>query len=227
MRLWCARNRIAEKTAREDVWRHLIGRLRQLPAPCGTGFTAKEFAQDCMLATGWGPRDRDNITPVGKGALRGLDRLHCRPANDRIKLIGMDVEYWFLREVRELFAIRASFYRPTSSSCSSTISNLTFVSWTSTFAPRQAKVSRSGATAPELQRARGHHVPRPSPQIGFASMFAGNQWRSARQLSDWFLLVGAGRFELPTPCSRSKCATRLRYAPPDRFVARDMGNMPV
>ena len=29
-------------------------------------------------------------------------------------------------------------------------------------------------------------------------------------------MVGAGRFELPTPCSRSKCATRLRYAPPDR-----------
>ena len=28
-------------------------------------------------------------------------------------------------------------------------------------------------------------------------------------------LVGAGRFELPTPCSRSKCATRLRYAPPN------------
>ena len=25
-------------------------------------------------------------------------------------------------------------------------------------------------------------------------------------------LVGAGRFELPTPCSRSKCATRLRHA---------------
>jgi hypothetical protein len=31
-------------------------------------------------------------------------------------------------------------------------------------------------------------------------------------------LVGAGRFELPTPCSRSKCATRLRYAPPDLVV---------
>jgi hypothetical protein len=29
-------------------------------------------------------------------------------------------------------------------------------------------------------------------------------------------LVGAARFELATPCSRSKCATRLRYAPPDR-----------
>ena len=28
-----------------------------------------------------------------------------------------------------------------------------------------------------------------------------------------------GDFELPTPCSRSKCATRLRYAPPDRQSA--------
>ena len=25
--------------------------------------------------------------------------------------------------------------------------------------------------------------------------------------------VGARRFELPTPCSRSRCATKLRYAP--------------
>ena len=27
------------------------------------------------------------------------------------------------------------------------------------------------------------------------------------------LLVGAGRFELPTPCAQGRCATRLRYAP--------------
>src|SRR5579872_2179000 len=26
-------------------------------------------------------------------------------------------------------------------------------------------------------------------------------------------LVGTGRFELPTPCTPSKCATRLRYVP--------------
>ena len=26
-------------------------------------------------------------------------------------------------------------------------------------------------------------------------------------------MVGAGRFERPTPCSQSRCATRLRYAP--------------
>ena len=26
-------------------------------------------------------------------------------------------------------------------------------------------------------------------------------------------LVGAGRFERPTPCAQGRCATRLRYAP--------------
>ena len=30
------------------------------------------------------------------------------------------------------------------------------------------------------------------------------------------LLVGAGRFELPTPCAQGRCATRLRYAPTSR-----------
>ena len=28
-----------------------------------------------------------------------------------------------------------------------------------------------------------------------------------------FLMVGMRRFELPTPSSRTKCATRLRYIP--------------
>jgi hypothetical protein len=27
------------------------------------------------------------------------------------------------------------------------------------------------------------------------------------------LMVGARRFELPTPCAQGRCATRLRYAP--------------
>ena len=31
--------------------------------------------------------------------------------------------------------------------------------------------------------------------------------------SKWFGLVGAGRFERPTPCAQGRCATRLRYAP--------------
>ena len=26
-------------------------------------------------------------------------------------------------------------------------------------------------------------------------------------------LVGAGRFELPTPCAQGRCATKLRHAP--------------
>jgi hypothetical protein len=31
--------------------------------------------------------------------------------------------------------------------------------------------------------------------------------------SSLIVLVGAGRFELPTPCAQGRCATRLRYAP--------------
>src|SRR5687768_11929213 len=30
----------------------------------------------------------------------------------------------------------------------------------------------------------------------------------------WVLLVGAGGFAPPPPCSQSRCATRLRYTPP-------------
>ncbi len=43
------------------------------------------------------------------------------------------------------------------------------------------------------------------------------QVRGAASLSNWMLktkdLVGAGRFERPTPCAQGRCATRLRYAP--------------
>src|ERR1051326_2731932 len=30
-------------------------------------------------------------------------------------------------------------------------------------------------------------------------------------------MVGAGRFERPTPCAQGRCATRLRYAPTSYF----------
>ena len=36
-------------------------------------------------------------------------------------------------------------------------------------------------------------------------------------------LVGAGRFELPTPCAQGRCATRLRY-PPTGY-ARNTGTL--
>ena len=39
-----------------------------------------------------------------------------------------------------------------------------------------------------------------------------------RQCFHCLLMVGATGFEPATPCSRSKCATRLRYAP--KFQAR-------
>ena len=36
-------------------------------------------------------------------------------------------------------------------------------------------------------------------------------------------LVGAERFELPTLCSQSRCATRLRYAPTLLILAHSAG----
>ena len=39
-------------------------------------------------------------------------------------------------------------------------------------------------------------------------------WRMPVALSKPYVyLVGAGRFERPTPCAQGRCATRLRYAP--------------
>src|SRR6185312_4959215 len=32
-------------------------------------------------------------------------------------------------------------------------------------------------------------------------------------------MVGAGRFERPTPCAQGRCATRLRYAPTSQQLA--------
>ena len=37
-------------------------------------------------------------------------------------------------------------------------------------------------------------------------------------------MVGALRFELRTPCSQSKCATRLRYAPTLVIIASEIFN---
>ena len=35
-------------------------------------------------------------------------------------------------------------------------------------------------------------------------------------------MVGAAGFELATLCSQSRCATRLRYAPTDRILTRQI-----
>ena len=37
--------------------------------------------------------------------------------------------------------------------------------------------------------------------------------RSVTSLESAGGMVGAGRFERPTPCAQGRCATRLRYAP--------------
>ncbi len=108
--LWNARHRLAEEAMKPgNGWCYLVGQLRKFLALGGTGFMAKEVAQDFILAMGWQPRDLHTFTPVGKGARRGLNRLHGRPVDDKITSANPNVEWRFLREVRELFAKRHQY----------------------------------------------------------------------------------------------------------------------
>ena len=47
---------------------------------------------------------------------------------------------------------------------------------------------------------------------------SGNRRKRQRYESKQLRLVGAGRFERPTPCAQGRCATRLRYAPTFRAL---------
>ena len=38
-------------------------------------------------------------------------------------------------------------------------------------------------------------------------------------------MVGVAGFELSTPCTPCKCATRLRYTPKEKIIALPMGNL--
>lgn len=107
--LWRVRSEIAEAAIRENGWRFLIGLLKQLPGLGGTGFMAKEVAQDFMLATGWIPRDRDTYTPIGKGARRGLNRLKGRPVDWHISSSTVADEERFLKEARSIFDLRHGY----------------------------------------------------------------------------------------------------------------------
>lgn len=100
-RLWNARHRPAEEAMKPGRgWRYLVGKLRTLPALGGTGFMAKEVVvQDFILAMSWQPRGLNIFTPVGKGARRGLNRLHGRLVAYKIKLAIPSAERLFLCEV--------------------------------------------------------------------------------------------------------------------------------
>lgn len=62
---------------------------------------------------------------------------------------------------------------------------------------RRQTLSAASQEGPPAARAKALVWPRTGPHV----------------TSFPLMLVGAERFELPTPCSQNRCATRLRYAP--------------
>jgi hypothetical protein len=52
----------------------------------------------------------------------------------------------------------------------------------------------------------------------YTELYTGDFFDFCRVRKRLFLLVGAPRFELGTPCTPCKCATRLRHAPTRLFL---------
>ncbi len=155
-RLWNARHRLAEMPMEPDKgWCYLVGQLRTFPALGGTGFMAKEVAQDFILAMGWKPRDLNTFTPVGKGARRGLNRLHGR-STTRSRRRARRPSACSLPKCASCSPCGISSCQPTLSISSFTTSSSACASTTSSIASVRATVSRSADTASE-QEGRGHN----------------------------------------------------------------------
>lgn len=109
--LWRKRREIAAEAMKPKCgWERLCSLLREFK---GVGpLMAKEIAQDFILVTGWQPRDLNTFTPIGPGARQGLNRLYGRDVEYRKSATGFRIEYQFLCEVRELYAVRHQFLPP-------------------------------------------------------------------------------------------------------------------
>ncbi len=88
--------------------------------------------------------------------------------------------------------------------------------WLGMHADRQRRRQRRLAKAADFRRVRERRGGRQSPARTVLCVRPGTLMS----------LVGAAGFEPATPCSRSRCATRLRYAPPRGAVYRGRSRAP-
>ncbi len=96
--LWAARERLASLALLTQSWEKVGAELRALPGFGGTGFMTKEVLQDVMQTPVLsGAIDRNTWCPAGPGARRGLNRIHQRPIDQRVR------ETQLLEEMKELF----------------------------------------------------------------------------------------------------------------------------
>lgn len=95
----------------EERWEPVCNRLMRMEGFGGTGFMAKEILSDFILATThritW--KDLYEFSPVGPGAVRGLNRLHGREARLKMPKAQALKE---LREVAEFLSTNLAEWMP-------------------------------------------------------------------------------------------------------------------
>src|SRR5579863_9544085 len=86
------------------------------------------------------------------------------------------------------------------------------------FTPSRYPPDQVVCSGRECQRQRRFQSPTPFKGVMFLEISLGSGVAPIVGVEPFdpiylICLVGAGRFERPTPCAQGRCATRLRYAP--------------
>ncbi|CAL1149389.1 unnamed protein product [Cladocopium goreaui] len=112
--LWASRFSIVTAAARGS-WQELVQAIMRVPQYGGTGFRAKELAQDLLwtpLMCSWNVtkcvwetrcHDASSWCPVGPGARRGLNRLKGRPIAQDCFSSSSAVQARFLAELMDVY----------------------------------------------------------------------------------------------------------------------------
>ena len=105
-------------------WRQVVQAIMAVPHYGGTGFRAKELAEDLLrtpLFCTWNSangswdnqcHDMNEWCPVGPGARRGLNRLHGRPTKQNCYSSSRAVQESFIQELLAVYRQRQLFWDP-------------------------------------------------------------------------------------------------------------------
>lgn len=122
--LWERRYDIVRAAEDGYSWQQVVRAIMTVPNYGGTGFLAKELAQDLLktpLFCTWNSangswenrcQDLNDWCPVGPGARRALNRLHGRPTKENCYSSSRAVQESFVQELLDVYAQRQLFWNP-------------------------------------------------------------------------------------------------------------------